>query len=157
MRRLLPRRVLWLIVLVVLRAPAVGSEDASTQVAAANVLPQAASDIHSDDPSVYLTYATIQFYNGQQLLRGGKNEEAQAVFRNVEQALHSALQRSEADQDLLRRSLVRSQSSYLLGDLNSFVFSEKDKAKTFYEDALRECPQHAAAGAALGRILIPPQ
>lgn len=157
MRRLLLRTLLWLIALVVLRAPAVGSEDASIQPAAAHVLPQASSGIHSDDAAVYLAYATIQFYNGQQLLRVGKSEEAQTVFRNAEQALQSALQHSEADQDPLRRSLVRSQSSYLLGDLNFFVFSEIDKAKTFYEEALRECPQHAAAVAALGRMLIPPQ
>ncbi|MDP3703021.1 MAG: hypothetical protein Q8R78_01325, partial [Candidatus Omnitrophota bacterium] len=125
--------------------------------AQAQALPQAASEIHSEDPSVYLNYASILFYNGQQLLRGGKSEEAQTVFRNAEQALHSALQRSEADQDPLRRSLIRSQSSFLLGELNFFVFGDKEKAKTLYEDALRECPQHAAAVAALGRELIPPQ
>ena len=95
------------------------------------------------------------FYNGQQLLRGGKDQEAKAVFRNAEQALQLALQLSESDQDRVRRSLVRSQASFLLGDLNFFVLGDKAKAKTFYEAALRECPQHAAAAAALVRVLMP--
>jgi len=138
----------WFIVLTALGMPA---------TAQAQGLPQAVSDIHSEDPSVYLNYASILFYNGQQLLRNGKDEEAKAVFHNAEQALHVALQRSEADQDQLRRSLLRSQASFLLGELNFFVLGDKAKAKTFYEAALRECPQHAAAVAALARVLIPPQ
>ena len=149
-----PRLVLCLIVLAVLRMPAARSEEPSAGAAQEQVLPQAVSDIHSEDPSVYLNYATVEFYNGQQLLRGGKDQEAKVVFRNAEQALQLALKLSESDQDSVRRSLVRSQSSYLLGDLNFFVLDDKAKAKTFYEDALRECPQHAAASAALMRVLI---
>jgi hypothetical protein len=157
MKPILPRLLLSLVVLLAILAPTVRSEEPSTQTAQEQVLPQALSDIHSDDPSVYLNYATIMFYNGQQLLRGGKSEEAQTVFRHSEEALHVALQRSEADPDRLRRSLVRSQASFLLGELNFFVLGDKAKAKTLYEDALRECPQHAAAVAALARVLIPPQ
>ena len=147
--------LLCVIALAVLWMPAARSEEPSVGAAQAQALPQAVSDIHSEDPSVYLNYATVEFYNGQQLLRGGKDQEAKAVFRNAEQALQLALQLSESDQDSVRRSLVRSQSSYLLGDLSFCVFGDKAKAKTFYEDALRECPQHAAAIAALARVLMP--
>ena len=145
------------IALAVLRMPTAWSKEPSAGAAQGQTFPQAVSEIHSDDPSVYLNYASILFYSGQELLRGGKNEEAQTVFRNAEQALHSALQLSEADQDHLRRSLVRSQSSFLLGELNFFVFGDKKKAKTLYEDALKECPKHTAAAAALMRMLTPPQ
>ena len=149
--------LLGVIALAVLRMSVVWSKEPSAGAVQGQELPQAVSDIHSEDPSVYLNYATIVFYNGQQLLRNGKSEEAQTVFRNAEQALDTVLRLSEADSDRLRRSLVRSQASFLLGDLNAFVFGDKGKAKTFYEAALRECPRHAAAAAALMRVLMPPQ
>ena len=145
------------IALAVLRMPTAWSAEPAAGAAQEQVLPQAVSDIHSDDPSVYLNYASILFYNGQQLLRGGKSEEAHTVFRNAEQALDTVLRLSETDPDRLRRSLVRSQASFLLGELNSFVLGDKKKAKTLYEDALKECPKHTAAAAALMRVLMQSQ
>jgi len=157
MKPILPWALSSLVVPLAILAPTVRSEEPSTQAAQEQVLPQAVSDIHSEDPSVYLNYATIVFYNGQQILRSGKREEAQVVFRMAEEALHAAPRLTETDHNQLRRSLLRSQASFLLGELNFFVFNDKEKAKAFYEDALRECPQHAAAVAALAKVLIPLQ
>ena len=51
--------------------------------------------------------------------------------------------------------LLRSQCAFLLGDVTLHVFNRKDEAKRFYEQALREFPEHDGALTALARLILP--
>ncbi len=112
------------------------------------------SAIDSQDPSAHLTYASILFYKGLGLLQSGKSEEGQAVFHTIEGELLLALKLSEPNRDAPDVKLVRSQSAFLLGEVTLNVFKDNAKAKQFYEQALREYPEHDGATRALARLLF---
>ena len=114
-----------------------------------------AEEGESDDASVHLNFASILFYKGRRLLQTGDATAGGAVFKVIEQELQLALQLSEHDPNERRRQLLRSQSAYLLGDVNLFVFKDHEKAKAFYEEALRYFPEHDGAIEALKRFGAP--
>ena len=122
---------------------------------AATALAPAATE--EDDPSVHLNTATILFYKGIDLLRGDKKPEADAIFREVEQELLTAIRFSEHDANVHRRNLLSSQCAYLLGDLHAFVFANPAIAKAFYQQSVRYVPDHTAAINALKQLDAPKQ
>ena len=108
--------------------------------------------VAENDPSVHLSTATILFYKGIDLSRGGRKPEADAIFREVEQELLTAIRLSEHDANPHRRNLLSSQCAYLLGDLYAFVFANPTTAKAFYQQSVRYVPDHTAAINALQRM-----
>ena len=82
----------------------------------------------------------------------GRRPDAEAVFREVERELDSAIKLSDRDTDDTRRRLLRGQSAFLLGELYVNVFNDRAKAKAFYQDALRDVPDHDGALEALKRF-----
>jgi|GEM_PF-3807732 len=127
-----------------LRRLQAGPADAATALA-----PAAAAE---DDPSVHLNTASILFYKGIDLSRGGKKSEADAIFKEVEQELLMAIRLAEHDANAHRRNLLSSQCAYLLGDLHAFVFANPAAAKMFYQQSVRYVPDHTAAINALQRM-----
>ncbi len=118
---------------------------------AATATPAAAED----DPSMHLNTASILFYKGIGLLRGGNKPESETVFRAVEQELLTAIRLAEHDANVHRRNLLRGQCAYLLGDVYASVFPNPTAAKAFYQQAVRYVPDHAAAVDALKRLDAP--
>lgn len=125
---------------------------ASTITDAAALTPAAATE---EDPSVHLNTASILFYKGIGLLRGGNKPESETVFRGVEHELLAAIRLSEHDANAHRRNLLRGQCAYLLGDVYSFVFPNPTTAKAFYQQSIRYVPDHTAAVEALKRLDAP--
>ena len=117
---------------------------AKTPGEALSMLKQAMA-LAPEQPSVHLNYATLLFKEGQAMLASGKKEDGRAVFREVEKELLSALRLAKNEPDSIRRAQLKSQSSFLLGDVNFFVFSNKEKAKGYYQEALWYDPQHPGA------------
>jgi hypothetical protein len=112
----------------------------------------AGAEIQSDDPAVHLNYATILFYKGRGQLGQGQAEAATVTFQEMEAELTLAMTLSEQDADSQRRQLLRSQTAFLLGDLHFFVFKDRDKAKAFYEESVKNFPEHHGAVEALKRF-----
>ncbi|MBI4004447.1 MAG: hypothetical protein HY353_05435 [Candidatus Omnitrophica bacterium] len=112
----------------------------------------AGAEIHSDDPAVHLNYATILFYKGRGQMGQGQADAATVTFQEMEAELNLAMTLSERDADDQRRQLLRSQTAFLLGDLHFFVFKERDKAKAFYEESIKNFPEHHGAAEALKRF-----
>lgn len=106
----------------------------------------------SSDPSVHLNYASILFYKGRTLIQAGEKEKGEAVFKEVERELLSAMKLAALDTDAQRRALLDGQSAFLLGEVYFFVFNDRDKAKTSYQEALRYVPDHHGALEALQRF-----
>ena len=115
-------------------------------------MPKSVSELSNEDAGACLSYATILFYKSRDLMTQGKSEEAQAVFMEVNQALQTALQRSESGADTLSRALVRSQVAFMLGDLSFYVFKDPMRAKAFYEQSVHAIADHAGARRALERL-----
>ena len=61
---------------------------------------------------------------------------------------------SEPTQEASDVKLVRSQCTFLLGEVTLNVFKDRAEAKQFYEQALREYPEHDGATRALARLLL---
>ena len=110
------------------------------------------AEIRSEDPAVHLNYATILFYKGKGQMGQGQADAAKVTFQEVETELNLAMTLSEQDADDQRRQLLRSQAAFLLGDLNFFVFKDRDKAKAFYQESIKNFPEHSGAVEALKRF-----
>jgi hypothetical protein len=108
--------------------------------------------INSADPSAHLNYASILFYKGRQEMASGDQGMSTETFKEMEAELLLALQLSESQPDGLERRLLRSQCAFLLGDLQLFIFKDSQKAKTFYQQAVEQFPDHQGAVAALKRL-----
>ena len=116
--------------------------------------PAFVSTLTSQDAAVHLTYASILFYTGLGLLQAGKAEEGKAVFQTVNGELRLALQLSESRRTESDVKLVRSQCAFLLGEVTFNVLNAPASAQAFYEQALREYPEHDGATRALARLLF---
>lgn len=106
----------------------------------------------SQDSAVKLTYATLLFYQGQQLYIDSMDEKKlQGIFDQVEKELKSSIDLANQDADPIKRALVLSQAHYLLGDMNFYVLHDPDQAKIYYEQSLDYISDHHAAIKAIER------
>ena len=112
----------------------------------------ASAEIRSEDSAVHLNYATILFYKGRGQMGQGETDAAKTTFQEAEAELNLAMTLSERDTDDQRRQLLRSQAAFLLGDLHFFVFKDRDKAKAFYQESIKNFPEHSGAVEALKRF-----
>ncbi len=104
-----------------------------------------AAELSPEEPSVQVNYGSLLFKKGQAILAAGKKEDGRVVFREVEKTLLSALRLAKYESDSLRRAQLKSQCNFLLGEASFFVFSNKEKAKSYYQEALWYDPQHPGA------------
>ena len=98
-----------------------------------------------EEPGVHMNYASVLFKTGQAILATGKKEDGRVVFREVEKELLAALRLAKNEPDPVHRAQLRSQSNFLLGDITMYVFTNKEKAKSYYQEALWYDPQHPGA------------
>ena len=111
------------------------------------------SPVTSQDGAAHLNYASILFYKAGATLQQDP-QTGQRLFGEVEAELQMALSLSEAAPDDVARSLLRSQTSYLLGELAFHVHHDKAKAKVLYQDALKYYAGHGAAAASMIKLEV---
>ncbi len=127
------------------------ASEASEEPASNTVVSSQATDRTQDDAASHLTFASILFYKARSLM--AKDAAAsQAVFKQIEQELHTAMQLAAGDSHERRRNLISSQSAYLLGDLYAFVFQNVAQAKQYYQESLKYFPEHQGAQDGLKRL-----
>jgi tetratricopeptide (TPR) repeat protein len=110
-----------------------------------------ALELDPNQPDVHLNYAGVLFRKGQATLEAGKKEDGRAIFRDVEKELLAAIRFAKNEAQPLRRTQLKAQANFLLGDVNFYAFNSKEKAKGYYQEALWYDPQHAGALAARTR------
>ncbi len=113
-------------------------------------------ELSSQDPAAHLSYASILFYKGRRMLGAGATAEGEAIFREIEGELHTALKLADQDQDASGRRLLQSQCAFMLGDIRYFVFHDPLTATEFYREALAYFPEHDGASEALKRLTPEP-
>ncbi|MCK9604312.1 MAG: tetratricopeptide repeat protein [Candidatus Omnitrophica bacterium] len=99
-------------------------------------------------PDWHMNYGSLLFKKGQQIFQSGNMQEAQGVFKEAEKELLLATQLfKEADNKL------KSHCYFLLGDIYYYVYSEKEKARNFYQKSLELYSEHQEAREALKSIV----
>ncbi len=134
--------------------PAGFCEDAAT-TAPAPVAGGYASPVDSTDASAHLHYASILFYKAR-LALAEDEPTGRALFQEVEAELQLASTLSHAISDQVSRSLLRSQCAFLRGDLSLYITGDPEKAQAYYQESLRNFPDHAGAAGALERLGVSP-
>ena len=109
-------------------------------------------ELSAQDAAAHLNYASILFYKGRRMLKAGATAEGEAIFREIEGELHTALKFADQNQDALGRRLLQSQCAFMLGDIRYFVFHDPAAATERYREALAYFPQHDGASEALKRL-----
>ncbi len=108
-----------------------------------------AKDIEARDGSLHMNYAGMLFMKGQKLHEMGNKEETKPIFNEVEKELYLAIPLFKDDEG---GNILKSQCSFLLGDVYFYVYNDREKAKDFYQRALEYYPEHGGALNALKTI-----
>lgn len=99
-------------------------------------------------PDWHMNCGSLLFTKGQKIFQSGNIQEAQGVFKEADKELLLATQLfKEADNKL------KSHCFFLLGDIYYHVYSEKEKAESFYKKSLELYPEHQAARDVLKSIV----
>lgn len=109
---------------------------------------KSATEIAPEIPEWHMNYGSLLMMKGQQdYSRSGNIQERDKVFRDVEAELLRAI---ELFGD--KHAPSKSHCYFLLGDTYFYVFSDKVKAKHYYETSLKYNPEHGLAINALKRL-----
>ena len=95
----------------------------------------------------HMNYGSILFTKARVWFQSGHREESTPLFKEAEGHLKKAAELfAESD------GALKGQCYYLLGDIYSYVYQDQEKAKEFYQAALKSHPEHTGAKKELERL-----
>lgn len=108
-----------------------------------------ATEIAPEDPLLHMNYGSMLFTHGQLIFESDNKQEAKPIFNEAEREFNLAISLFKDDE---LGKAIKSQCSFLLGDIYFHVYNDKEKAKSLYKKALEYDPRHSGAINALNKV-----